>query len=186
MELTTKRVSGKLPEFPRIKKLLKESFPKNERFPLSLLLMRALRTDVDFLAYYDEGAFCAISYSARTKNTLFVLYIAVDESLRSKGYGSLILSHLARLADGRQITLNIEAPDPSAENNGQRLKRMDFYSRNGFSDTGYRLIEKSLTHAVLCNREDFLPAEYVRALRKLSCGFYAPHLEKLFSRTPRA
>lgn len=182
MELTTRKISKKLPEFLRIKNLLETSFPKNERYPLSLLLARAWRHDVDFLAYYDDDAFCGISYTVTTKSTLFVLYIAVDESARSRGYGSRILSHLASAAGDRQIALNVEAPDPCAENNAQRLKRVDFYKRNGFHDTGYRLIEKTLTHAVLCNREKFSPSEYVKALGRLSCGFYTPHLERLFSR----
>lgn len=182
MELIPKRANGKLPEFPRIKALLEGSFPKNERFPLSLLLFRAARKDVDFLAYYDDGAFCGFSYSVKTKNTLLVLYIAVDANARSKGYGSAILSHLTSLSKDRAITLNVEAPDACAENNAQRLKRMAFYKRNGFCDTGFRLIEKTLTHAVLCNREDFSPNDYTKALRKLSCGFYTPHLERLFSR----
>lgn len=183
MELTSKKVSRILPEFPRIKNLLANSFPKNERYPLWLLTARAARRDVDFLAYYDDGAFCGISYGVKAENTLFVLYLAVDEDMRSKGYGSAILAEIGKIAGERSITLNAEAPDPSADNNAERERRMEFYRRNGFIDTGYRLVEKSLTHAVLCNSADFSPRAYTKALRKLSCGVYTPHLERLFSRT---
>lgn len=183
MELTSLRISRNLPEFPRIKKLFETSFPKNERYPLWLLAARAACKDADFLAYYDESVFCGITYTVRTENTLFVLYIAVNDEIRSKGYGTAILSQVVKLAEGRQVVLNVEDPDPAAENNGQRERRVSFYKRNGFYDTGYRLIEKILTHQVMCNKEDFSPDGYTAALKKLSCGFYTPHLERLFSRT---
>ena len=126
MELTSKKVSRKLPEFPRIKNLLANSFPKNERYPLWLLTARAARRDVDFLAYYDDGAFCGISYGVKAENTLFVLYLAVDEDMRSKGYGSAILAEIGKTAGERSITLNAEAPDPSTDNNAERERRMEF------------------------------------------------------------
>lgn len=183
MELTSKKISRKLPEFPHIKNLLTNSFPKNERYPLWLLTARAARRDVDFLAYYDGDDFCGISYSVKAENTLFVLYLAVAENMRSKGYGSAILAEIGRIAGERSITLNVEDPDPSAENAEERRKRVEFYKNNGFFDTGYRLIEKTITHQVMCDRLDFSPRTYIKALRKLSCGAYTPHLEQLFSRT---
>ena len=103
--------------------------------------------------------------------------------MRPRGPGTAILSQVVKLAEGRQVVLNVEDPAPAAENNGQRERRVTFYKRNGFYDTGYRLIEKTLTHQVMCNKEGFSPDGYTAALKKLSCGFFTPHLERLFSRT---
>jgi GNAT superfamily N-acetyltransferase len=61
----------------------------------------------------------------------FVLYLATDESIRSKGYGSKMLKWIVENAR-RTVVLNIETVEKAYENYEQRLKRQKFYIKNGF------------------------------------------------------
>jgi ribosomal protein S18 acetylase RimI-like enzyme len=61
-----------------------------------------------------------------------VLYLAVDGSLRGKGYGSRVLSQIKAEKPGQRTVLNIEPLDEKAPNAEQRRKRLAFYERNGF------------------------------------------------------
>mgnify|MGYP003282146535 FL=1 len=73
-----------------------------------------------------------IENKIESEKMIFLLYFAVNAQQRSKGYGSQIIHELKQVARGREIILNVEKPDQSAENNTQRVQRITFYERNGF------------------------------------------------------
>lgn len=170
IKLKVKKVNKALPEYSKIKHLMKNSFPKSEQLPLWLLRLLARRKCIDFLAYYDNGAFCGISYTVHSESMVFVLYLAISEELRSKGYGSLILAHIKDSFKGKPISLNIEPLDHKAENYIQRMKRFAFYQKNGFSDTYYMLEVHNERYQILSTSTEFKIEEYTAVLRKLSFG----------------
>lgn len=59
-----------------------------------------------------------------------ILYLAVNDKIRSKGYGSRILQEIKGRAHSRSIVLNVEKPSVNAENNAQRISRIAFYEKN--------------------------------------------------------
>lgn len=106
-----------------------------------LLRLRAWSSYVHFLAYYDGDDFCGFTYTVENEDMVFVLYLAVNDEIRSKGYGTAILTDLKARASGRGVALNIEPLDPHAANSEQRERRLEFYRRNGFVSTDYNLID---------------------------------------------
>ena len=176
--ITTKRVTRQLPGYDEVKRLYLSAFPEAERFPLWVLRLLAHRKGVDFLAYYDGDGFCGFTFSIAHKDVLFVLYLAVNDKVRSKGYGSAILAKLAQEAMGKTIMLNVERPDDQAENAGQRERRLKFYVKNGYFDTGYIMREKGGDYLILSTSEEFAPDDLSEALKHLSFGLYAIKIEK--------
>lgn len=65
----------------------------------------------------------------------YLYYLAVNDHVRSRGYGSRIIAQLRKLYGQGTIVLDCEQPDPRADNHQQRLKRMAFYAKNGFYQT---------------------------------------------------
>ena len=63
---------------------------------------------------------------------IFITYIAINDEIRSKGYGSKILTYLKENNPTLPISLNVEMLDDNASNKEQRIKRVVFYERNGF------------------------------------------------------
>lgn len=151
--------------------LIDSSIPREEQLPRPLLTVMSLRKHVDFLSYHEGDELVGTSYSMCWEGHAFVLYIAVDGRYRSKGYGSMILSHLRYMYDGAQLTLNVEPLDPSSDNAPQRERRFSFYLRNGFSDTGYELFDGAIRYTVLSTAEDFDPDGYRSVLRSFTPGF---------------
>ena len=120
------------------KKLYKSAFPRDERIPFWLLKIAAVLHIIYFLEMYAEGKYIGFAYClvSRRKRMCYIAYLAVNGSLRSSGYGSLILKKLNRMFPGYVLSLSIEEIDSRAENNEQRINRKRFYKKNGYVSTG--------------------------------------------------
>ncbi len=50
--------------------------------------------NTEFLGFYDGNTLCGFTYLAHNSKIVFVMFLAVDKALRSKGYGSAILQDI--------------------------------------------------------------------------------------------
>lgn len=170
-------VTSRMSQYCEVQRLMKTAFPQNEQLPIWLLNLLAKRKMVEFHAFFDEDDFCGILYTAENNNLVFILYLAVNDKIRSKGYGSQILQYVKRHSKGKTIVLNVEALNSSAANSEQRKKRIEFYRKNGILDTGYTFIDKGEIYSVLasdCTR--FHVQEYKCLLKKFSLGLYRKNI----------
>ena len=173
-----KAFSSKLYEHKDVCRLMRTAFPPNEQIPMWLLRVLAFRKSVNFRVFYEDDQFCGVLYTAENDKYIFVLYLTVNDRIRSKGYGTEILDWLKQNT-GKIIVLNVESLDPSAENALQREKRISFYSRNGIFDTGCRFIDEGETYSVLASDiEHFDSREYEMLLRSFSFGTYKKHIAR--------
>ncbi len=108
-----------------------ESFPEHERVPPEKLEAHLHRGDAEWLGIYDHG-FRGMVYLIFNRDVLFILYLAVDPSFRDTGYGSSAIEAVLERHPGRKTYLNIEPPDDECGNREQRIRRLEFYVRNGF------------------------------------------------------
>ena len=114
-----------------------EAFPKEERIPSDKLLALLHELGCDAWAFY-EGVFVgfAVLLSDRALQVAYLSYLAIDGAYRSKGCGGAALAKLAEVYEDCQIVLDMERMDETAENYGQRLRRLAFYERNGYRRAG--------------------------------------------------
>ena len=113
----------------------------------------------------ERGGF---TIAVRLEDLYYVLYFAVDEALRGKGYGSQILGQLQ--AEYGTLGLNIEPLDPTAENYAQRQKRFAFYQKNGFLDTEHFVWEVGGKFRVLSTDKKLPMSQVKKVFRKLTMG----------------
>lgn len=66
-------------------------------------------------------------------NVNYLMYLAVNDRIRSKGYGTQILTHLKATYPAQTLVLEIEHPDPKATNTKQRFARLQFYLKITFT-----------------------------------------------------
>ena len=174
--LVDKNFSRKLNEYKDVCRLMRTALHQNEQIPMGLLRVLAFRKSVNFRVFYEDDQFCGVLYTAEDNKYIFVLYLAVNDRIRSKGYGTKILDWLKQNTE-KIIVLNVEAINPSAENALQREKRISFYCRNGIFDTGCRFIDEGETYSVLTSDIDhFDTKEYEMLLSRFSFGTYKKHI----------
>ena len=155
MNLTEKTITKKLDDYKDIVQFMKRVFPKEELFPMWILNLITKKKNYDFNAYYDNNLFVGILFTINSKDSLFVFYLAVNDKIHSKGYGSKLLTMLKDKYQDKPISLFIETLDPKAENYEQRVKRLAFYKRNGFFDTKIKAGSKEPFVDILSTDENF-------------------------------
>ena len=70
---------------------MKRVFPKEELMPMWLIRILIYKKNYSFTVYYDNDLFVGILFTIDFDDTLFVFYIAVNDKIHSKGYGSELL-----------------------------------------------------------------------------------------------
>lgn len=177
--LTINRVTPGLREYPQIIALYESSFPETERIPTEILLKKSGQGIADFFAYYDKDRLVGFSFATVSDQAVFLIYLTVEPDLRSKGYGSMILKHIATNHSPKGIMVNIEPVDKEAENYDQRLKRLRFYTDNGFRESGYRLVDHGEQYSILTTSSLFSEQAYRSAVDRLISGNYPYTVERI-------
>ncbi|MDO4623412.1 MAG: GNAT family N-acetyltransferase [Eubacteriales bacterium] len=172
-------VTNKLENYDTVKALYDRAFPVSEKFPYWIIRLMSLRKGFEYTAYFDDGLFCGLSYVISNDSDAFILYLAVNDKIRSKGYGTAILENIKEKHPGKQIVLNVEPLDNHADNQVQRQKRIKFYENNNFSVTGYGMETGGDRYWIMSNKLDFDKARFRKVIARLSFGFAIPKIEKI-------
>lgn len=161
-----------------IKELYLSSFPKEERMPFIMMLLMSCLWNTEFLAFYDEDKLCGIIYLAVLRKQTFIMFFAVDEKLRSHGYGSRILDEVEKLYPKNQLIVSIEPCFENVENIEQKLRRKKFYLRNGYVETGYFMKLAGQKQEILIKNGMFDKRQFRIFFALYSCGVVMPKLWK--------
>lgn len=136
-------------DYKNIRRLYKSAFPKEERAPFFLLKRKVSRGNADVLIAGEHGEFMGFVYVVCYKDLVYLFYFAVDDKCRGRGFGSNILRLLKEKYGGKRIFLAREQLDENADNYGQRIKRHEFYLRNGFKDLPCHIREGNVIYDVM-------------------------------------
>lgn len=138
----------------KVKKLYNSAFPKEERIPILLLKLLARKNKAKFYGIYDNKKFVGLVYNVYYKDIIFIYYLAIDKESRGQGYGSKVLEFIKQKYSQYRIILSIEPVDKNANNYEQRIKRKEFYTKNGFRDANYTIKERNIIYDMLyCNKK---------------------------------
>lgn len=136
-KLTVSRLHRDSNERPLAEKLYLTAFPEIERHPTNELIDACDTGKCEWLTFKDNATFVGMAYMVINNGIAFLLYLAVADDQRNKGYGAGILTELARLYAGKEVVLLIESLHEECDNMDIRIRRKGFYLRNGFLDTKY-------------------------------------------------
>ena len=76
------------------RKIYNDAFPKEDRMPFWLMPTMAKGRATEMHVYRDGDAYCGMDYVASLDGTTFVMFLAVDGRMRSRGYGGMILDRI--------------------------------------------------------------------------------------------
>ena len=164
MKITLSRIDLFSPDYRKISRLYKTAFPADERAPMWVLTMKSGRENVDFWGLYADGKWIGLAYVLTEGGASYLFYLAISESCRGKGFGSKALQALKMKYADKRLFLALEQLDESADNYEERLKRRQFYLKNGLKPINCTIREASVVYDVM-GTDDVKPEEYETMMR---------------------
>lgn len=129
-----KKVSSEA-ELNYIRDLYEASFPESEKKPLALILEKQEQGLAEILMITDpEGEALGLAMMAICGDLALLDYLAVDPKCRGTGVGGGVLAALQERYGRDRIVVEIErttGEGAQAENIEDRIRRKNFYLRNG-------------------------------------------------------
>ena len=145
--------------YKQVNDIYKKSFPKEERY---LSLNRMIKADnTELYCLFENENIYGITYLIKKQTSVFILYLAINSSNRSKGYGSYLLKWCLNEFKDKKIFLNIEEINEEKLDIEIRKKRLDFYLRNGFYLTNIMSNDNKENFHVLSSQKDVNIDEYI-------------------------
>ena len=159
--------------------LAKEAFPPEEYLAPEQLLKMAEEDRFDFWILSDGDTFVGFMVVQTYKNLAYLFFLAIDSSCRANGYGSRAIETLRVLYPDKIQVVDFEMLDESAPNNGQRIKRRQFYLKNGYKETGLFLSYLGVDYEVFCMSDHFDRQAFKDMMKEIRVEGFEP---KYFSK----
>lgn len=164
-------------DIKKIKKLYKLSFPKCERNPFFILKFLCKKNKIKFYSIYEEDLFIGFCSTVEDNEYRFILYLAIEQKLKGKGYGSKIINHFT--SNYLTCILIIEEVNKKYKNYIERKKRQNFYFKNNYIDTEYVIRYQKIDFNVLSNKKDINIYKLYKLIKSYSLNTIKIKIKKL-------
>ncbi len=158
--LSFRTVGADSPDLTLLESINEEAILENERVALTDLLATGTDGNLELTGIYlnDEpvGFYAARSYKA----ILYLACLAVRADLRGKGIGSAALKKIIGSHPKQKVIVEFEAPRDGTDENDLRVRRKQFYLRNGFFETNCFSAYHETEFEIGCSDPLFDLAEY--------------------------
>ena len=124
-----------------IEPLYISAFPVEERPPAFLFFDKSLEEGNELFGIYKNNEFIGFTNVLSYKDISYIFFLAVSPNKRNQGYGSKILQSVLNLNKEMTYFLCYEEIDDKYLDNSLRIKRREFYHRNGFKDNNLKTCE---------------------------------------------
>lgn len=135
MNLKIETVTKNSKDFDKLNNIFMEAFPKEERDNENFYeLYDDINEFSKFYSFYDESNIDPVGFVVGIDigDVFYILYLAINKNIRSCGYGSKIINLIKDVSKEKTVVACIEnTKDEKAQNIDQRIKRKEFYLRNG-------------------------------------------------------
>lgn len=173
------------PDKSELEMINEESFPVNERNSIDDLFASGRDGNLDIIGIYADNVLAGFFAVRKFGRIRYMAYFAVCSQKRSKGIGSKALQLLKEFYPNSQIVNEFEAPDNRCENNAMRIRRREFYLRNGFFETGWYIFYDETEFEIACSDIKFDKQEFERFITYLS-SIVPDHIPCLYQKTAKA
>lgn len=158
-----------------------ESFPINERNSIDDLYASGQDGNLDMIGIYADNELVGFFAVRKFRKIRYMAYFAVRSEKRSNGIGSKALQLLKEFYPSSQIVNEFEAPDDKCNNN-MRLRRRDFYLRNGFFETGWYSYYNETEFEIACSDTEFDKQEFEQFITYLN-SIVSDHIPSLYRKS---
>ena len=166
-------------EIIRLNEINHTSFLDNELTEINDLFESERNSEI--IGIYINGVIVGFFFVRSYKEICYIGYFAIAPEHRGKGIGGKALKLLAEYYSNKQLVVEIEAVDEKAHNNYSRIRRKNFYLKNGFVPTNWHLFYDEVELEILCSGADFKKNEF-NELSDYIHSLYYDSIPKLYQK----
>lgn len=115
----------------RIYNLYRQAFPRYERKPFAIIRSMYKKGSSDIWYFEKDGRFAGFVFTVNREEAILIDYLAVCPKRRGERIGSEILTQMREFYAPKGIFVEIESVFAECENKEERLRRKEFYFKNG-------------------------------------------------------
>lgn len=150
---------------PEVWALYEQSFSEEEKIPLANF-KRAMEKGAVLNVFSESWRFIGFTFSFIDGDRMFLVYFATKPHLRGKGFGSQIISELRYMYPDKRIFLVTEPKDPEASDYELRVRRQNYYLRNGCKETGIEVLSDDAWFDTMFVKGELTEQEMLDTIRK--------------------
>lgn len=154
-----KKVNETSCEVSDIENLYLTAFPEHERRPL-LPLLTDKKGFAETFAILENEEFIGLGSFLVLNQVAHLIFFAIREEMRGKGFGSKALKLFEKFYAGKIIIADIETPERDSNNFLQRTKRKKFYLANGYKDSGIKYKWRGESYEILVSGGEITEEEF--------------------------
>lgn len=114
-----------------IYRLYRQAFPRRERKPF-LLIISMMKKGISDVWYFEKDkTFAGLAFTVNRNEAILLDYLAIVSNRRGEGIGSMILRNLEEYYSPKGFFVEIESVYNECKNREERLRRKQFYLKNG-------------------------------------------------------
>lgn len=157
--VTLKEINLNSAEYPTLEHIYDTEFPPAERFAsFHDIVERAIPGKVNISAICDQGQAVGFCIRIIGEAWQYLMFFGIDGTMQGHGYGEKALKVMMQETGGVPLVFCIESTEVEAANSEQRIRRKNFYLRQGMHDTGIRFESMGVPFEVMASVEKLDPA----------------------------
>ena len=136
-----RKLTSEHPDIPAVRKLYEGAFPERERIiGMDDILKLSDQFPIELLGIYPDETpetFAGFFVLLNTEGFAYLVYFATCPEMRSTGIGSKAIKSLVEYLGDKTLLFSYESIYEESDNAEQRIRRRNFYLKNGFYETGW-------------------------------------------------
>lgn len=161
-----------------LRKLYVEAFPKSERKPFALMRIWEKAGKMEILEIADGEKFCGLLITVLFGKLVLVDYLAISPKMQGMGIGSVTIENIRKRYRGKRVFLEIETTLKPCSDMQNRMRRKNFYLKNGLTPCGFSVYLFGVEMEVLAFDAPVTYEEYLSLYSHLAGNLITRKIEK--------
>lgn len=179
MSLNFIRVDHEFSDDKSLSEMMIRQFPPEEYLSLEKQLELQDKGDVEIWALYADNELVGFATLRISDGMVYLFFLAFDDAFQGKGYGREAVQTIGGMYPDRAFAVDFELVDKKADNNVQRIRRRNFYLKNGFAETGWGLQYFGVQYEIFCMNKPFDLNSFQTMLDGLPIKGFCPQYFKI-------
>ncbi len=170
-DMFLKKMSIDSPDQPILERINNSSFEGEQLTSINDLFMSD-KGDLDVLGIYHSSKLIGFFSVRRYKTIAYLGYFAIAKEHRCKGFGSRALNLLKDYYKDKQIVIEIESLHENCDNMENRIRRRNFYFKNGMISTDWYIFYDNVELEIICSDKKFRKNEFEEITKQTHLLYY--------------